>query len=54
MTERRFRFVRYRVAIPGFRIVPNTYPGLTPVRRRLIGVAVVVGRHAYSFQWRKP
>ena len=42
------RMRRYQVAHPGYRFVLNTYPG------SVIGVAVVLGRWAYSLQWARP
>ncbi|MEU4170995.1 hypothetical protein AB0F46_29460 [Streptomyces sp. NPDC026665] len=40
---------RYRVADPGLRVVPNRYAN--QFSKATIGIAVVVGRHAYCVKW---
>lgn len=47
MTVRQ-RFLRYRAAAPGFRVMRNRLGG------RTIGVAVVIGPHCFSWVWRRP
>ncbi len=42
------RLIRYRVADPGYRVLLNRVGGKT------IGVAMVLGRHCYSWMWRQP